>query len=410
MTRSRRLIAASVALLTLAIISVFFWRSRRAPTDRAASRAPVATDGMAGMNMSADGGMALSASQLRQFGITFASVEPRMLTDETRAVGTVVVDQSRQSMITARYSGYIDTLFANVEGQRIIAGQKLAAIYSPELVAAQEELILAQQLDGDSRGAVVPGVPEGNASLTESATRRMSSLGMSDGQIATLLRTGRVQRTVTLIAPTNGTLTTRGVVQGQAVTAGMSLFAITDLSTVWIEVQLRASDVSHVRVGSTAEILLTGQSRGSIAGHVSYIYPTVDATSRTVTARVSLSNVDARLKPGMFATVRLASDARRALSLPESAIITTGDGAMVFVERSGTDGAPSLMPQRVELGTVAGGFAEVLAGLDSGQRVVTSAQYLLESESNLGEIMKGMVGMGATMPPRAPIPATERRP
>jgi len=221
------------------------------------------------------------------------------------------------------------------------------------------------------------------------------------------------------------------------VTTGMPLFAITDLSTVWIDVQLRARDASHVRVGSTAEVTMTGQNRGGITGSVSLIYPTVDATSRTVTARVSLSNADARLKPGMFATVRLVSPGRQALAIPESAIISTGDGAVVFVDLGGADGSPRLMPQRVELGTLAGGFAEVLAGLTSGQRVVTSAQYLLESESNLGETMKGMVGMGASMPgmprmssvpgpgnapaakmssmpgmamPPRPVPATERRP
>jgi len=437
MTRSRQIITASVVLVAITIISVFLWRSRRAPNERAASRAPAATDAMAGMNMSPDGAVMLSASLLRQFGITFATVELRMLSDETRAAGTVVVDQSRQSMITARYSGYIDTLFANVEGQRILVGQKLAAIFSPELVAAQEELLVARQLDANSTRTAIPGVPDGNTVLTASSTRRLSALGMSSGQIATLLRTGRAQRTVTLTAPANGILTTRNVVQGQAVTAGMPLFAITDLSTVWIDVQLRASDASHVRVGSTAEISLTGQTRGSITGAVAYIYPTVDATSRTVTARVSLPNTDGRLKPGMFATVRLASPARQALAVPESAIITTGDGAVVFVELGGANGLPRLMPRHVELGTLAGGFAEVLAGLDSGQRVVTSAQYLLESESNLGEIMKSMVGMGASMPgmpgmskapgsgdsaggdmssmpgmamPRKPVPATERRP
>lgn len=437
MTRTGRAITGSVALLAVAIIGAFLWRSRGAPDEPAAARVAVASDGMAGMNMSPDGAVVLSASQLRQFGITFATVEPRMLTDETRAVGTVVVDQSRQSMISARYSGYIDTLFANVEGQRIVTGQRLAAIFSPELLSAQEELLVARQLDANSSRAAIPGVPEGSAALTASSTRRLSALGMSDAQIGALLRTGRVQRTVTLTAPTNGILTTRNVVPGQAVTTGMPLFAITDLSTVWIDVQLRARDASHVRVGSTAEVTMTGQNRGGITGSVSLIYPTVDATSRTVTARVSLSNADARLKPGMFATVRLVSPGRQALAIPESAIISTGDGAVVFVDLGGADGSPRLMPQRVELGTLAGGFAEVLAGLTSGQRVVTSAQYLLESESNLGETMKGMVGMGASMPgmprmssvpgpgnapaakmssmpgmamPPRPVPATERRP
>ncbi len=437
MTRSRRIITGGVLLLAIAISGVLLWRARRSPTDGAGTRAPVATDGMAGMpgmNVSPDGAVVLSASQLTQFGITFATVAQRMLTDETRAVGTVEVDQSRQSMITARYSGYVDTLFANVEGQRIAMGQKLAAIFSPELVAAQEEMLVARQLDATGTRAAIPGVPESSTALTASSTRRLAALGMSDAQIGTLLRTGRVQRTTTLTAPVNGILTTRSVVPGQAVTAGMPLFTITDLSTVWIEVQLRASDAPHVHVGSSAEITLTGASNSSVTGVVSYIYPTVNPTSRAVTARVSLRNADARLKPGMFATVRLASPARQALAVPESAVITTGEGAVVFVDVAGTDGSPRLMPRHVELGRLAGGYAEVLSGLTSGQRVVTSAQYLLESESNLGEIMQGMVGMSATVPrasraaaagtatggdtssmpgmamPPTPVPATERRP
>ena len=300
-------------------------------------------------------------------------------------------------MITARYDGYVERLMANVEGQRIASGQPLAAIFSPELVAAQEELLVARRLDGSGGRSTVPGVADASGSLVAASTRRLKSLGMTDAQIATVLRTGQPQRTIVLAAPTSGIITARHVVQGQAVTVGMPLFAVTDLSSVWIDVQVRTSDAAHVREGTVARIDVTGLTGHTYVGRVSYIYPTVNETARTLTARVTIPNRDGMLKPGMYATVRLASTSRQALTIPETAVVSTGDGAVVFVDMTGGDGSLRVLPQHVELGTISGGYAEVLAGLTEGQRVVTSAQYLLESESNLGEIMKGMIGMGQSM-------------
>ena len=418
MTRTTLIISGGV-VIALALASAYVWRQRPMARRNDAMRGtPSATRGMEGMpgmtgtggpsggnaaagmdgmNMSGDGSVMLSASQLRQFGVTFGTVERRTMSDESRATGTVVADQTRMSMITARYDGYVERLMANVEGQRIAAGQPLAAIFSPELVAAQEELLVARRLDGSGGRSTVPGVADASGSLVAASTRRLKSLGMTDAQIATALRTGQPQRTIVLAAPTSGIITTRHVVQGQAVTVGMPLFAVTDLSSVWIDVQVRASDAAHVREGTVARIDVTGLTGHTYVGRVSYIYPTVNETARTLTARVTIPNRDGMLKPGMYATVRLASTSRQALTIPETAVVSTGDGAVVFVDMTGGDGSLRVLPQHVELGTISGGYAEVLAGLTEGQRVVTSAQYLLESESNLGEIMKGMIGMGQSM-------------
>ena len=418
MTRTTLILSGGV-VIALALASAYVWRQRPMARRNDAMRGtPSATRGMEGMpgmtgtggpsggnaaagmdgmNMSGDGSVMLSASQLRQFGVTFGTVERRTMSDESRATGTVVADQTRMSMITARYDGYVERLMANVEGQRIAAGQPLAAIFSPELVAAQEELLVARRLDGSGGRSTVPGVADASGSLVAASTRRLKSLGMTDAQIATALRTGQPQRTIVLAAPTSGIITARHVVQGQAVTVGMPLFAVTDLSSVWIDVQVRASDAAHVREGTVARIDVTGLTGHTYVGRVSYIYPTVNETARTLTARVTIPNRDGMLKPGMYATVRLASTSRQALTIPETAVVSTGDGAVVFVDMTGGDGSLRVLPQHVELGTISGGYAEVLAGLTEGQRVVTSAQYLLESESNLGEIMKGMIGMGQSM-------------
>ena len=437
MTRTTKILSGGV-LIALVLASGYTWRQRsmaRGSTAmRAAPKAASGMDGMAGMsgmdgmqgkaasgevagrsgensmagmNMSGDGSVLLTASQLRQFGVTFGLVQQRMMSDESRATGTVVADQTRMSMITARYNGYVERLMANVEGQRIAAGQPLAAIFSPELVAAQEELLVARRLDGPALRAAIPGVADASGSLVAASTRRLKSLGLTDAQIGAVLRTGQPQRTVVLAAPTGGILTARHIVQGQAVTIGMPLFAVTDLSVVWIDVQVRASDAAQVHEGTDARIDVTGATGHTYVGRVSYIYPTVNATARTLTARVTIPNRDGVLKPGMYATVKLASASRTALTIPETAVVSTGDGAVVFVDMTGGDGSLRVLPQRVELGTISGGYAEVLSGLTQGQRVVTSAQYLLESESNLGEIMKGMIGMGQSMSGMDSAPAAK---
>ncbi len=429
MTRTARIVTGGV-LTAVVLAAVYGWRHwPAARANRATGSSPSVTSGMsdmkgmpgmsgqtagngsagesAGTPLAADGSVLVTASQLRQFGVTFGTVGQRLMSDESRATGTVVADQTRLSIITARYSGYVERLLANVEGQRIAAGQPLASIYSPELVAAQEELLVARRLDGTGTRSTVPGVADATGSLVAVSRRRLTSLGLTDAQIETVLRTGEPQRTILLVAPTSGVITTRHVVQGQAVSVGMPLFAVTDLSRVWIEVQVRASDAAHVREGTNAHLDVAGLSGRTWVGRVSYVYPTVNETARTLTARVSIANPDGMLKPGMYATVRLSSSSRSALTIPETAVVSTGDGTVVFVDMTGGDGSLRVVPQRVTLGTVSGGFAEVLSGLTEGQRVVTSAQYLLESESNLGEIMKGMIGMGQGMAGMDATPGTK---
>ncbi len=177
------------------------------------------------------------------------------------------------------------------------------------------------------------------------------------------------------------------VVQGQSVMPGAQLYTIADLSDVWVDVQLREADASSVRVGSGADIEVTGMPGHVLKGRVTYVYPTLDSASRAVRARVVVSNTTGILKPGMYATVRVMTPSRSALTVPSSAVLRTGARNVVFVDM----GNGQLMPQQVELGRMAGDYAEVLAGLEPGQRVVTSAQFLLDSESNLAEVMKAMM-------------------
>jgi Cu(I)/Ag(I) efflux system membrane fusion protein len=268
----------------------------------------------------------------------------------------------------------------------------LAEVYSPELVSAQQELLLAGQLQRDIGKSAVPGVPGGTIDLVAAAKRRLQLWDISETQIGEVLRTGKVRRTLTLYSPASGIVLEKKVIQGQSITAGEQLYTIADLADVWVEVSLRESDAAAVRIGSSADIELTGLPGRTFKGRVTYVYPTLDSASRSVRARVVVTNADGLLKPGMYATVRLTTPSRAALTIPTSALLRTGDRTVVFMDM----GNGELMPMDVEVGRTAGENTEVLSGLDAGTRVVTSAQFLLDSESNLGEVMKSMMGqMGA---------------
>jgi membrane fusion protein, copper/silver efflux system len=386
-----------LALLAALLFAVF----GRPGARREANRAPAAPAarggvqgmaGMEGMTMPGDGSVRLSAAQLRQFGVTFGTAEQRTLTNEVRTVGTVTADETRIASVTSRVDGYVERLHVNATGQPVRRGQAMAAVYSPELLAAQQELLVARRLDRTAGEGAVPGVPAVTGDLTGAARQRLRLLGVSDAQIDAVLRTGQPERTVTLHAPSGGVVTEKHVVQGQAVRAGMALFTLTDLSVVWVDVQLRAADAGLVREGATADLEFAGLPGRPYKGRVAYVYPTVGEQTRTLSARVVVGNADGRLKPGMYATARLSGPARAALTVPRTAVVQTGDRAIVFVDLGGG----RLQPRDVEIGRVAGDYAEVLTGLEPGQRVVTSAQYLLESESNLGEVMKSMIGTGGS--------------
>ena len=344
--------------------------------------------GVAGMNVTANGSVTLTASQIHQFGVTFGTAEVRPLTSEMRTTGTVTFDETKMAQITLKFGGFVERLYVNSTGQQVRRGQPVLEIYSPELLAAEQELLLAGEVDRSIGKSSVPGIPTGQTDLVDASRRRLQLWDISDAQIDQILRTGRVRRTLTLYAPVSGIVVEKKVLQGQAVTSGEELYTIADLSDVWVDAQLREVDAANVRVGSLVDIVFTGLPGQSYKGRVAYVYPTLQAEARTITARIVVPNTAGVLKPGMYATVRLSTPSRSALTVPNSAILQTGDRNIVFVDM----GNGILMPHDVELGRVAGEFTEVLSGLEAGQRVVTSAQFLLDSESNLGNVLNSMIG------------------
>ena len=359
---------------------------------RSDARASSATLGaqkstMAGMNMSANGGARLTAEQIRQFGVTFAPVEMRTLSAETRATGVVTTNETKLAQVASKIGGFVERLYVDATGQPLRRGQPMLELYSPDLVSAQQELLVASQLQRDIGRTTVPGVAGNNTDILEAAKRRLRLWDISDAQIEEVLHTGQVRRTLTLFAPSGGVVIEKKVVQGQSIAAGEQLYTIADLSDVWLDVQVREADVANVRPGSSADVELAGLPGREVKGRVAYVYPMLDSAARTARARVVVANTNGLLKPGMYATVRLRTPSRAALTVPNSAVLRTGERNVVFVAMD--DG--SLMPQEIAIGRVAGDYSEVLAGLGPGQRVVTSAQFLLDSESNLAEVMRAMM-------------------
>ena len=343
---------------------------------------------MGGMSMPMDGTVQLTADQIRQFGVTFATAEHRTLESQVRTVGIVNFDETRLAQVAPKFGGYIERLYVDFTGQVVRAGQPLVEIYSPALVSAQEELLLAAELDQSLGESAVPGMA-GASNLAEVARRRLRLWDISEAQIDEIVRSGRVRRTLTLHAPTSGVVVEKQVLRGQATQPGQTLYTIADLSEVWIEAELREQDAGSVREGSDATVELAAFPDTPIRGRVEYVYPTLENTARTMKARIAIPNLDGRIKPGMYATVRFSTPSSSVLTVPASAVLYTGERALVFVDM----GSGRLMPHEVETGRVAGNYAEILSGIEPGQRVVTSAQYLLDSESNMAEVMKSMMGM-----------------
>lgn len=387
-TRQALTVGALLAFVAVVVTAIATGGDDRAAKQGVSAGEMEGMEGMAGMSTNSDGSVQLTSAQVTEFGITFGTADMRLLETEVRTVGVVTFDETRIAQVAPKFGGFVERLYVNVTGQPVRRGQPLLEIYSPELVAAQQELLVARQLERSLDDSKIPGVPAGSSDLLAAARRRLQLWDISGAQIAEILRTGRIRRTLTLYSPVSGVVVEKKVVQGQATMPGEQLYTITDLRNVWVDVELREADAGYVVAGAGADLEFVALPQRRFKGRVEYVYPVLDSTARTVRARVGVANSEGLLRPGMYATVRLTAPQRSTLTVPSSAVLRTGERNIVFVDM----GSERLMPHDVELGRTAGDYTEVLAGVEPGQRVVTSAQFLLDSESNLGEVMKAMMG------------------
>jgi Cu(I)/Ag(I) efflux system membrane fusion protein len=341
----------------------------------------------------------LSSGEARRIGVTYARAEVGPLAKQVRTVGQITFDETRVKTISTKIDGWIDRLYVDATGQAVTADQPMLTIYSPMLVSAQEELLLAKRLAADVSSASADA--RSNASdLVAAARRRLAYWDVPASEIDAIERSAQVQKTLMLRAPAGGFVLDKNVLAGQKIMAGEALYKIADLSTVWVEGEVFEQDIANVRVGQAVHAdfdALPGEHR---LGRITFIYPTIDPQTRTVRVRVVLPNGDFRLKPGMYATLLISgTDRPKVLSVPRSAVLVTGERSIVFVR----DSSDMLAPREVALGVANDERVEILKGLAPGETIVSSATFLVDAESNLGTALGGMgnmPGMDMTTPPR----------
>lgn len=352
----------------------------------AAMAAPSETDTMPGLGR---GLVQLTSEQEQALGVTYTTVERISAAREIRTVGRIDAPEGNIADITPKTDGFVEELLVATTGEPVRRGQPLLTLYSPALVAAQEELLTARRL----AAAIDPAATEawsGAQSMLEASRRRLAWWDITDEQIDRLEQTGEVTKTMRLVAPVSGIVLEKDVVEGQRVTPGMRLYRIADLSTVWVEGEVFERDLQFVDVGSQAHIEVTAYPGEHMMGTVSFVYPTVEIASRTNRVRVSVPNPGLRFKPGMFATVFFEVAAiQDDIAVPLEAVVVTGERNLVFVR----DEAGVLMPHEVVLGARAGDRVQILSGLAEGETIVASANFLIDAESRLGATGGGMPGM-----------------
>ncbi len=337
------------------------------------------------------GELAIDPIVVQNIGVRVATVVEGPLAKVTRTVGTIGYDETGLRVCNTKVSGWIEDLLVDSEGATVSMGQPLFVIYSPELYAAQEEYLLAYR-----RRETAP-------QMVASARTRLRYFDVTDEQIAALEASGEPTRTMTIHSPHSGVVVEKVVNEGERVDAGMPVYRVADLSRVWVNVTLFEHQAPHVEAGQAARMTLPFLPGRAFEGTVAYVYPYLDAASRQIRVRLEFPNAEGRLKPGMFANVELESvlDTRATL-VPREAVLRTGEREVAFVSL----GEGRFEPRTIRTGVeTQAGQLEVLEGLDPGERVVTSGQFLLDSESKMRIALAQMIAGEAASEQSAAAPA-----
>ena len=344
---------------------------------------PVYEDEVQGSAISIDPAM------VQTIGVRFTTVERRNLSRTIETNGVVMVDESRRYRVNPKVSGWIEKLHVNKTGQYVQKGEPLLDIYSPELVTAQEEYLLALRGYHALVTSSLTSVSTTSKDLLNATRERLRYWDITDRQIASLESSNKVSRVMTLYSPASGVIIQKSAIEGDFSNAGMNLFQIADLSKIWIEAQVYEYEIGWVNIGQQAKIRLPYNPSKVYYGEVRYIYPYLDPKTRTATIRVILDNPDGELKPEMYANVHVDTRERKnVVALPREAVVRSGKRDIVFLAVA--DG--KFLPREVELGLEADDSQyEVLSGVNEGNRIVTSAQFLLDSEAQLQEALQKLM-------------------
>jgi len=322
----------------------------------------------------------ISVDKVQKLGVKIEAAALRELTRTVRAVGTVQVDERQLYTVATKFEGWIERLLVNTTGQHVARGQALMEVYSPDLVTAQQEYVIAWK----GTESVKEGSPEIQASMRQlvaSALQRLRNWDISDEELQRLQKEGAARRILTLRSPVSGVVLEKPALKGMRFMAGDVLYKISDLSSLWLLADIFEQDLALVRQGQAAKITVNAYPGQVFTGTVAFVYPTVTPETRTAKVRIELANSGGVLKPAMYASVELLAGGpkAKALAVPDSAVLDSGTRQIVLVQR----GEGLFEPRPVKLGMRADGHVEVLDGIQAGENVVVSANFLIDSESNL---------------------------
>lgn len=350
---------------------------------------PVYEDELQGASSSVSGRAAVTISSERRqvLGVRSEGVRKIRLAHRIRTVGRVAVDERRLRHIHTKFDGYVEHLYVDYTGKLVRRGERLLSIYSPDLVATQQEYLLSHRGQARLAESAVRSAAQGSVDLHEAARQRLLLWDIRPADIAKLEKAGQVTRTLDVYADIGGYVVQKMAYQGMRVTPADTLYDIADLSRLWVLADVYEYSLPSLALGTEGHIGVASMPDKTWKGRVTYISPTVEERTRTIKVRLEVDNADGELKPDMYADVFLHVDLGEGLVVPDSAVINAGDRRLVFLDR----GEGRFEPREVKLGIkVNGAGLQVLSGLAEGDRVVTAANFLLDSESSLKAALSGM--------------------
>lgn len=332
------------------------------------------------------GQIQISPEKIQKLGVSTETVVKRALIRSIRALGSIQVDERRVHAVTPKFEGWIQRLYVNATGLAVKRGQPLLEVYSPELMTAQQEYLIARK----GQQALQQGSAQARGTaehLTDNALQRLHYWDIAPAQLQRLQIQEKPLDTLPLLSPVNGVVLEKPAQEGIRFMPGELLFRIADLSTVWLLAEVFEQDIGAIRLGQVMQVHINAYPERLFSGKVGFIYPTLATETRTVKVRVELPNGEGLLKPGLYGNVTLATqeekDAR--LAVPDSAVIDSGTRKIVLLQRN----EGRFEPRVVKLGRQTDGYYEVLEGLDAGDEVVTRANFLIDAESNLKSALDG---------------------
>ncbi len=351
----------------------------------------------------------LTPERMQSIGVKTGTVEYKQLSDDLRATGTVDIDEQVLSYVQVRFSGYIRKVFVNATYLYVRKGDPLFTIYSPDLVSTEQEYLLARQNQQALRASTIEGVASGAASLSAAAEQRLAQWEVSPSEVQTLQKTGKPITDLTIHSPVSGTVTEYNALPNMYVEPSTRLYTVADLSRVWVYAQVFQDDVGRLKPGDSVAITVDAYPGRTFHGNIDQILPQVDPATRTVRVRLVVQNPGLKLKPGMYVNCNLKSPLGRQLVVPASAVFQTGTKNLVFLYQGGGE----IYPKEVLLGSHVGDDFVVLKGLQPHQRIVTSANFLIDSESQLqaaaGSFVPPPPGAGNVAAPVNAPAATQAR-